>query len=341
MSLPTPVRQGSKAFSLTKSAEQPVRTGSMEERSSRFGLFARRKAADFWLNLLFWQTRRNPQFPVKTKPIFFLLTWKFAHLMRENTLCNSRRLLGSAASQSDQLSLARSTIGHFYDFICDVGRSVGQSREQMLKRIEATEGHDNYLNARAAGKGAIVVTAHMGSFEVGIAALLEHDKCVHVVFRKDAYGRFERTRSALRQSLGVNEHCVDDGLAVWMRLRDALTNDEVVLVQGDRVMPGQKGKRVAFMGGHMMLPTGPAKLALASGAPIVPIFSVRRDDGQIRLFVEEPIWVKSAEEVDEAITKFAEILEQYLRRFPDQWLMIQRAWCEDMTPVPEGAQANL
>jgi KDO2-lipid IV(A) lauroyltransferase len=179
----------------------------------------------------------------------------------------------------------------------------------------------------------------MGSFEVGIAALLEHEKHLHVVFRRDAYGLFEQTRSALRRQLGVNEVCVDDGLSTWIELRDALKNDHVVLVQGDRVMLGQKGARMPFMDGHMMLPTGPAKLALASGAPIVPIFSIRKPNGKLRLFVEKPIWVQSAEQIHVAMAHFAEILESYLRRYPDQWLMIHRAWCED-SDLPGYSEAN-
>ena len=296
---------------------------------SGIGRFIRRKSADIWLNLLFRLSRHNPKFPVRTKPFFFWFTWNFADLMREATLCNARRLLPPTATETDHLVLARAIIGNFYDFICDVGRSVGQSRKQMLERIEATEGQENYFAARAHHKGAIVVTAHMGSFEVGMAALRQYESKLHVVFRRDAYGKFEQTRSELRKRLGVNEVCVDDGLSVWVRLRDALRNDEVVLVQGDRVMPGQRGRKMAFMGGHMMLPTGPAKLALASGAPIVPIFSIRRPDGMVRLFVETPIWVASDDDIDKALATFAQILERYLRAYPDQWLMIQRAWCED------------
>ena len=306
----------------------------------RIGRFIRRKAADFWLNLLFRLSRHNPKFPLRTKPFFFWFTWNFADLMREATLCNARRLLPPGATQTDHLVLAHRMIGNFYDFICDVGRSVGQSRRQMLARIEATEGQENYFAARSHRKGAIVVTAHMGSFEVGMAALRQYESKLHVVFRRDAYGKFEQTRSALRKRLGVNEVCVDDGLGVWVRLRDALRNDEVVLVQGDRVMPGQRGRRMPFMNGHMMLPTGPAKLALASGAPIVPIFSVRRPDGMVRLFVETPIWVVSDDDVDKALATFARTLERYLRRYPDQWLMIQRAWCEDAAHPSDEVPAN-
>src|SRR6185437_11295988 len=93
------------------------------------------------------------------------------------------------------------------------------------------------------------------------------------------------------KKIGVVEVPLDQGWTVWMRLRDALANDEVVLIQGDRVMPGQKGQPVKFFDGHILMPTGPARLALVSGAPIIPVFFVRTPKGKIRLFIEDPILV--------------------------------------------------
>jgi KDO2-lipid IV(A) lauroyltransferase len=122
-------------------------------------------------------------------------------------------------------------------------------------------------------------------------------------------------------------------------LRDALANDEVVVMQADRVMPGQKGVRVPLLGGHIELPTGPVRMAQLSGSPIVPVFTVRRPDGRIRLFIEPAITVSS--DVDAsgtngttcphpAILRTAAVLEKYLAAYPDQWLMFQPAWCEDI-----------
>jgi KDO2-lipid IV(A) lauroyltransferase len=166
----------------------------------------------------------------------------------------------------------------------------------------------------------------MGSFEVGMAALLEFEKKIHVVFKRDV-GRFEQTRQALRQHLGVIEAPVDDGWGVWMRLRDALRANEVVAIQGDRVMPGQKGQRMPFLGGHLLLPSGPAKLALASGAPIVPVFSLRTSAGKIKLFIEDPINVDG--DIEEAMNKIAAVLAKYVQAYPEQWLMLHPAFCED------------
>jgi KDO2-lipid IV(A) lauroyltransferase len=208
------------------------------------------------------------------------------------------------------------------------------SREQLLDRIEHIEGDDRYRTVRALRKGAIIVTAHMGSFEVGMAALLEREKRVHVLFRRDALGLFEQTRSALRRRLGVNEVPVDEGLSVWLRLRDALARDEAVLIQGDRTMPGQKGRPVPFLGGHVVLPTGPVKLAMASGAPILPVFTIRLPDGRVRLFVEQPIVVRPEDSAEAALEQLASVIERYVRAYPDQWLMIHPAWCEHSNSCP-------
>ena len=57
----------------------------------------------------------------------------------------------------------------------------------------------------------------------------------------------------LEDAVGFLEAPVDDGLSVWVGLRDALLRNEVVLMQGDRVMPGQRGMRLPFLSGHMVI----------------------------------------------------------------------------------------
>ena len=117
-----------------------------------------------------------------------------------------------------------------------------------------------------------------------------------------------------------------------MRLRDALANDEVVLIQGDRVMPGQKGQPVRFFDGHTLMPTGPVRLAMVTGSPIIPVFSVRMPNGKIRLFIEEAILVGDMPggiSQDQAMNQLGAVLEKYVRLYPDQWLENRPAWIED------------
>jgi KDO2-lipid IV(A) lauroyltransferase len=173
----------------------------------------------------------------------------------------------------------------------------------------------------------------MGSFEVGMVGLLGRESRIHVVFKRDKFSLFERIRQDMRTRLGVLEAPIDEGWSVWMRLRDALANDEAIVAQGDRVLPGQKGIPVPFLGGHLLLPTGPIKLAIASGAPIIPIFTVRQPDARIRVCIEPAIEVEQAPDgadpTEWAILQVAAVLEKYVRTYPDQWLVLHKVFQED------------
>ena len=214
---------------------------------------------------------------------------------------------------------------------------------QLQNQIESIHGDHHYDAARAAGKGAIIATAHMGSFEAGAAALRRREPKMHVVFKRDAMGRFEQVRRELRHRLGVIEAPIDDGLDVWFRLRDALQRNEIVMLQADRVMPGQKGVRLPFLHGHLEIPTGPIKLALATGAPVIPVFSRRLPDGRVRLYVEPAIFVEPSNQLPHpAQLQIAGLLEKYVHACPEQCLLIHRAFCEDAPNLrgPSHAASN-
>jgi KDO2-lipid IV(A) lauroyltransferase len=203
----------------------------------------------------------------------------------------------------------------------------------MRSRIDGVDGHDHYVAARKLGRGAIILTAHMGSFELGLAALTAIEPKVHVVFKRDTEDGFETIRQNLRHKLGVIEAPIDDGWTIWIKLRDALRADQVVILQGDRAMPGQKSQPVPVAGGHVALPLGPLMLAMASEAPIVPIFTLATAPGRCRVFVEDPIIIDpQAEPVDgvhPSLLKIGKVIEKYVVAHPDQWLVLDRAFVED------------
>jgi KDO2-lipid IV(A) lauroyltransferase len=290
----------------------------------------RRGSAAFLLNLLFRLAHRAPALTRLLRPLVARGTWRFSPAIRAAVAANARWIFGPQTPSAQLRTFGRGVVASFYDFVCDVGRSLQLSREQLAAQIESVHGHEHYVAARSMGKGAIIATAHMGSFEAGAAALLKYERAMHVVFRRDP-SRFEQVRCELRQKLGVTEAPIDDGWGVWMQLRDALLRDEVVMIQADRVMPGQKGSRVRFLHGHLLLPTGPVKLSLASGgAPIIPVFALRLPDGRIRIHVEPAISVAPSDESPHpALLQFARILEQYVQAFPQQWLLLHSAFCEE------------
>jgi lauroyl/myristoyl acyltransferase len=293
----------------------------------------RASAAGFWLRALFWCTLHAPWMVRLLRPLAIAVTWRCSHKVHDAVMANAGWLLGAGASPAERAALGREVIGRFIDTVEGFARNRRLSANQLLAQIERVDGLEHYERARALRRGAVLVTAHVGPFETAVASIRQREPRVYVVFRRDVHDGFERIRSEQRARLGVTEAPVDDGLMVWMRLRDALRADEVVLVQGDRVFPGQKGAAVPFLGGHVRLPEGPVKLALATGAPIVPTFAAQTPGGGVAISMAEPIIVDplqpGAVSPEEALRRIAAAMASHVSRYPEQWLMLEKAWCED------------
>lgn len=259
----------------------------------------------------------------------------FRRALRTGPRINARRILGADATPKQIKRFENGVLRQFYRFIEDVGRAKGMTPEQILAQVSDVRGEGHYYAARAHGRGAIIATAHVGSFEVGMAALTDRERRVHVVFQQDVFDAFDGIRDMLHRKLGVVDARAERGLGVWISLKEALRADEVVLIQADRVMPGQRGVAVPFMSGHIELPVGPVKLAALSGAPIIPVFAVRRPDRTIQLIIEPAIEVGPDERVighsqpPPSLLKLARVLERLIRDHPEQWLMLHPVWVED------------
>lgn len=292
------------------------------------------RMAHFWITLFIRLSRSSPGLMRAIRPLGVRIAWWSSRPSREGTIANARWLLGPASGPRERRALGMAVMRSFYDFLLDLGRCGGMSVEELTREAESVEGLKEYREIRALGRGAIIVTAHLGSFEVGAAGLRKHEPRVHVVFRRDPMDLFESLRSEQRRRLGVMEAPVDEGWMVWVRLRDALLADEVVMMQGDRLMPGQRGMNVPFLGGHIAVPTGPARLALATGAPIIPVFSIRGSSGKIRIVLEDAVFVLPepgpGEAVERATLAVSRAIERHVAANPAQWLMIRPVWREDM-----------
>lgn len=293
----------------------------------------RRSTADWWIPLLTKLVRRMPWIIGPLRPLVLGCAWRYSARMRENMMCNARRLLGESSARPQCRALAKATFACFLDSIIEVVASPSRSDAQLSAQIAGVCGLEGYHKARSARRGAILVTAHFGAFEIGMSALRRHEPKVHVVFRRDSLKAFDDVRREWRKRFQVMEAPVDDGLATWMSLREALDRDEVVLMQGDRTLPGQRGIPVPFMDGHLLMPTGPAKLAMVAGAPIIPIFAPRDADGRVRIHLHPPIINDrrddSADPIDLTVRALAAAIELEVRAHPEQWLVVHRAWCED------------
>ncbi|MFN0132587.1 MAG: lysophospholipid acyltransferase family protein [Phycisphaerales bacterium] len=324
----------------------PPNSASSPEGSSRtvaaaeLAAVARPSAGQRWVAVLLLISGRAPWLIDALRPLSVFFAWHTSSRLRDATTANAARILGPASTPAQRRALGKGVVGSFVDFLTEMARSQRQSAEQLLARLDSVQGRERYFEARKARRGAILVTAHMGSFETAVAEIRRFEPKVRVVFQRDQrISRFEDLRAGQRKALGTIESPVgegDDPWMMWFALRDALLADEIVLMQGDRVMPGQRGVRVPFLHGTMMLPPGPIKLAMATGSPVIPVFALRTSTGRVRIVMDEPFfvppeppegWVRGTPHP--ATLRLARTIAEQISRYPEQWLVVHRAWCED------------
>ncbi len=181
--------------------------------------------------------------------------------------------------------------------------------------------------------GFILVTAHLGAWEVGSMLPSSRDgRRVHVVREPETDPRAQRFIEGLIRRCGgalYTTHFADDP-QLGVDLLDALRRGEIVALQGDRPRSGGRTVEASLFGRPFALPVGPAALARAAGVPIVPVFVLREGRLRYRCLLRPALHVAQSgdrqRDLQEALAGFVADLETVIRREPHQWFCFRRLW---------------
>ena len=187
----------------------------------------------------------------------------------------------------------------------------------------------------AEGKGLIVLTLHLGNWEMGLAHLAGMGRAVNVVLRPEDSDAAPFEEEARRRA-GVR--VVPAGESAWngLDLLLSLRRGEIVAIQGDRPF-GPVQQRVSLFDAPVDLPAGPFLLAQSSGAPILAVCVPIRGHSRCRVVVEGPIRVGQGEDdVRTAVETFARILETFVAAHPTQWFNFYEVWDAPRGGAPPG-----
>lgn len=216
---------------------------------------------------------------------------------------------------------------NFAKYLVDFFRYEKLDREYIRKniRIETSKYFDEAL---AKGKGVIVLSAHIGNWELGgaMASLSGYPLWAVVLPHKDK--KVNAFFDHQRESKGMK--VITLGIAV-RKCFEVFKRNEMVALVGDRDFSGS-GIVLDFFGKASYFPEGPAAFSLKTGAIIVPTFMVRNRDDSFTLRIEKPIEFNPSgnkeKDLLEIISRYKIIFEDYIRSYPDQWYMFKRFWIE-------------
>ena len=247
----------------------------------------------------------------------------FSHKDRTGVLQNLEVICGKIQKQ-ERWQRARKVFHNFGRYLVEFLRFPKLNRSSFIEDV-AAEGLDHLDSALARGKGAIIVSAHLGSWEVGAAQLSLLKYRVNAVVLPHPNALVNRLFVQMRREKGIQVVVTEE--PVW-KLLDCLSRNEILLMVGDRDF-AETGTKVTFFGRPAVFPKGPAALALRSGSPLVVAFLVR-DADRLRLLLKSPIFPEGSGPFKESVRaltqQVAHLFEQQIQKDPSQWLIFKPFW---------------
>lgn len=196
-----------------------------------------------------------------------------------------------------------------------------------------SHGTEHLLAAREAGRGAVLLGAHLGSFEALRAQAASRGYPLNIVgyFKNAAMINGVLAEVAPDSAVRV-VHIETDGMEHVLALRERVERGEFVAILADRHELSRRVAEVTLLGGRVRLPTGPFLLASVLKCPVFLTFGLMKGTGRYELFCEpfaDPLVIDRRDR-DAALAacaaRYAERLEHYVRAAPDNWFNLYDYW---------------
>ncbi len=199
---------------------------------------------------------------------------------------------------------------------------------ENIDEVVVYDGLENYERAYAEGKGVLFLTAHFGGWELSAFAHSLHGHWLHIVMRPMDNEYLDRLLQQYRTMHGNKTVNKDD----FVRgLLAAMKAGETVGILMDTNMTPPQGIFVDFFGIPACTASGLARIALRTGAAVVPGFTIWDTALQkYRLRFDPALELIRTGHLEADIAAntemFTKVIEGYVRKYPDQWLWVHRRW---------------
>lgn len=237
-------------------------------------------------------------------------------------------------SREDIERITRATYANLGRTSVETAILPAYSAAEIVNLFEDVQGWNIVQERLARGRGLILVTGHLGNWELGGAYLAARGVPIDAVARHMANPLFDRYLTSTRQRIGMS--VVHDDEAV-RRVPRSLRSGRAVAFLVDQGAVGLASTWVPFFGRYAKTPRGPAVFALRLDAPIVFGAAVRRPSGRYQLSFEpvdvSPTGDREAD-VDRIVADYTLTLERWIRRTPEQYLWHHRRWKHQRPGTP-------
>ena len=259
----------------------------------------------------------------------FLLSARHRNIVDNNI----EHIIGLEPDKRSQRRKVRSVFINIAKNYFDLTK-LSKLRFENLEESVSVEGWHHLAKAVTDRSGVIIASAHLGNFEFLAQFLVLRGINMTIFVEPFDSTPFLRCIAKLRQRNGARMLPVSTGA-----LRESLQilrHGGTIGIACDRDIQGN-GLKVNFFGEETSLPLGAVNLALRTGAAIVPIFSVRKSGNRFAIYIEPPLRLvdtgNRGHSVRANLEKLVAIMERYIRQYPEQLVMLEPIWRNQVAEV--------
>lgn len=262
------------------------------------------------------------------------LGYKLLRRRRTVTLDNLRKAFPEKSEgriEAIALAVFRN-MGKIFHELC---WSTCRTKEELRRHVEVS-GLENIRAAHEKGKGVLVLTGHFGNWEMlpVLADLIGHP--AGFIYRPLDAAPLDRFLAETRTRFN---HFGIPKKRSFRRILAALGKKESIYLLMDQNTSRKQGVFVPFFGMPASTNAGLALLALRTGAPVVPIFLARKEDGFKGIILPEVPLIKTGDkekDIEMNTLAYNQVIESVVRQYPDQWFWAHRRWKTQPLTADEG-----
>jgi Kdo2-lipid IVA lauroyltransferase/acyltransferase len=276
--------------------------------------------------------------PRSIQKFFSVAIGDIFYLLMKRTRVNVRKNIDGISrgrwSEKKLNFLTRKTFQNYGQYLLDYMVMHRLRPSNKGRWVEEELGADHMINALQEGKGVICITPHLGNWEIGGLLFSFRGGNLNVITLDERDLNTKSFREEMRRRSGIKNIYInpkDDSPMAVLDAVKALRRNEIVAMLGDRI-ESQKTMDFDFFGRKTAFPIGVALLAIATGAPVLPVFVVMEKNRKYRGMIEPPIYFDTSARGDReaAIQQGMKLLikkfETYIEKYPDQWYNFYAYW---------------
>ncbi len=244
---------------------------------------------------------------------------------RQIAMDNLTWVFGSSKSAFEIKTICRNVFKNLSQIVFEMGWSLWIRKEDYRKYFRI-EGLNNKLEAQKKNKGVLLLTAHMGNWELSpcVSSIFGYD--ISVIYRPLDFLPLDRFFVGFRSRFGAK--MIPKEGAMRSVLRSLKQGSSVALLM-DQNVDWYEGVFVDFFKQRAATNKGLALLAIKTGAPVIPYFLVREGSGFKVVIGNEVPLIKTGDrtkDIEANTQQYNRIIEAFILQYPEQWFWVHQRW---------------